>query len=353
MQRFFLTYEIDNSGEYIVPERLQPIQPEYKWEEEDNLFMRYEYDLFMPKGIMSQLTVQMHHYIDNHDLVWRRGVVLEREQAMAEIVESYDARTIKIRIAGKNRRDFMTIISEQLDQINAQYEKIKVEKMIPCNCPECKTNSEPNFYKYKDLKRRLERGRWEVECGKSYVMVNVSSLIDEVINKKIHGAYRTDMILKTMVRPPQKIKRDKVFVSYSRKDNEWLERVKTHLKVLETIGITINVWTDIDVKPGMEWQKELEKGLSSAKVAILLVSTDFLASDFISANELPPLLKAAKNDGATILPLILKPCLFSMHKKISQYQSVNDPKKPLSKLTESEQDDELVKLTERVVELMN
>ena len=134
MQKFFLTYEINGSGEYIVPERLQPNQPEYNLDDGDNLFLRYEYDFFMPKGIMSLFIVRMHRYISNHEYIWKRGVVLERQKTRAEIIETYDARKIKIRISGKNRRDFMTIITEELDRINSQYEKMKVEKMIPGNC---------------------------------------------------------------------------------------------------------------------------------------------------------------------------------------------------------------------------
>ena len=167
MQKFFLTYEVEDSGEYIVPERLEANQPEYGWKEKENLSIRYDYDLFMPKGIMSQLTVRMNRYIRNHDLVWRRGVVLEREGSIAEIIESYDFRFICIRTAGKNRRDFMTILTEALDGINAQYEKMKVERMIPCNCGECKATKTPFFYKYSDLKRRLDKknGMWNVKSA--------------------------------------------------------------------------------------------------------------------------------------------------------------------------------------------
>ena len=94
--------------------------------------------------------------------------------------------------------------------------------------------------------------------------------------------------------------------------------------------------------------------LSSAKVAILLVSTDFLASDFISKIELPVLLKGAERDGATILPLILKPSRFTKHKGLSEFQAVNDPtKEPLSKLKEEKQDEILLKLTDRIAELMS
>ncbi len=353
MQKFFLTYEIDDTGEYIVPERLPSIQPNYPWSESDNLFLRYEYDFFMPKGIMSQLTIQLHRYISNHNHVWRRGVVLEREDTKAEIIETYDARTIKIRIAGRNRRDLMTILTERLDQINAQYERMKVEKLIPCNCEVCKTRDDPFFFRYQDLKRRLEKGRREVECGITYEMVNVRTLIDEVINESLRIGDDWEITKRESPRQPEKAKRDKVFVSYSHKDEGWLKKVQTHLRALENLGDRVNLWDDTQIRAGMKWRDEIEKALSATKVAILLVSTDFLASEFIRTNELPPLLKAAENEGATVIPIILKPCLFDRHKGLAEFQSINSPTKPLSKLKHTEQDEILVRLATRIAELLN
>ncbi len=352
MQKFFLTYEIGNSGEYIVPERLPAVQPTYPWPEKGNLFLRYEYDVFMPKGILSQFIVKMHRYIDNHDWVWRRGVILEREETRTEVIESYDARDIGIRVAGRNCRDFMTVITEQFDAIHEQFEKMKVEKRIPCNCAECKSASKPFFFAYPDLKRRLTKGRREVECGVSYEMVNVRGLIDDVLVEKARWGEAWDEGPGSGPRPPRNVKREKVFVSYSHKDGEWLQRVQTHLKVLENFGIDVNLWDDTQIKAGMKWRDEIERGLAAARVAILLVSTDFLASDFITKDELPPLLKAAEREGTAILPMILKPCLYTDYPQLSAFQAVNDPNQPLSTLSESEQDEHLVELAKRVRELM-
>lgn len=184
-------------------------------------------------------------------------------------------------------------------------------------------------------------------------MVNVRSLIDEVLNEERRISGDRETRPKRSNYQPAKVKRDKVFVSYSHKDKNWLERVQTHLKVLESLDISVNFWDDTQIKAGMKWRSEIIKGLSAAKVAILLVSTDFMASDFIRKDELPPLLKAAEKDGATILPVILKPCLFNWHKKLAEFQAVNNPAKPLSKLTENEQDEILVRLADRVAELMD
>ena len=211
------------------------------------------------------------------------------------------------------------------------------------NCDECKADGIPYFYEYADLSRRIEKGRCEVECGRSYEMINVRGLIDDVINEGMREDRRNTMT--------RKATRKKVFVSYSHKDTAWLEKVQTHLKVLGHLGIEVNLWDDTQIKAGNKWRDEIEHALAETKVAILLVSTDFLASDFIAKDELPPLLKAVENDVATVLPVILKPSLFNQT-KLAEFQAVNDPSKPLSALSEAEQDKVLVKLAEMIIELI-
>ncbi len=51
-------------------------------------------------------------------------------------------------------------------------------------------------------------------------------------------------------------------------------------------------------------------------------------------DELPPLLAAAETEGLIIMPVIVKPCRFTKTKTLSQFQSVNDPKKALLTMSE-------------------
>lgn len=127
------------------------------------------------------------------------------------------------------------------------------------------------------------------------------------------------------------------FLSYSHKDQETLERLSIHLRPLERLGL-IDPWSDKRIRAGDLWRKEIERALSNAAIAVLLISADFLASDFVVKNELPPLLSNAKQKGTRILPVILTPCRFSRDDSLSQYQAVNDPKKPLLLMEHIEQE---------------
>jgi tetratricopeptide (TPR) repeat protein len=149
-----------------------------------------------------------------------------------------------------------------------------------------------------------------------------------------------------------KSERTEVFISYSHKDAEWLERLHAHLRPMEREG-KVQCWDDTRIRPGAMWQEEIRSAVAAAKVAVLLVSADFLASDFIATEELPPLLTAAKDNGAAILPVIVSPSQFEKASSLSQFQAVNLPTQPLVNMTRSEQEAVFVKLTDTIAAALN
>lgn len=145
-----------------------------------------------------------------------------------------------------------------------------------------------------------------------------------------------------------------LIISYSHLDKDWLEKVKTHLKVLKYQNtIDFEYWDDTKIKAGDKWKEKIEKALNKSKVAILIISTDFLASDFIQSNELPDLLNNANVKGTKLLSLIVRPCRFKNQAGLKDLQAINKPEAALSKMPESEQEEILVNLTDRVEEILN
>jgi len=118
----------------------------------------------------------------------------------------------------------------------------------------------------------------------------------------------------------------KVFISYSHKDREWLERLQVHLKPLKG---SLDVWDDTRIRPGDSWREEIHAALAEARLAILLVSADFVASDFIIGEELPALLRSARAGGTEMLVVVLSPAMLSAVEGLTEIQTVNDPREPL------------------------
>lgn len=146
--------------------------------------------------------------------------------------------------------------------------------------------------------------------------------------------------------------RSTVFISYSHEDAEELKRLQVYLKPLERAGL-IERWDDTRIRAGQKWKEEIERGLRQAKVAVLLISADFLASDFIADEELPKLLKAAEDEGLIVLPVILNPCRFTRTPILRDFQAANDPATPLSELSENEQDEVWLAVTNAIEDALH
>jgi internalin A len=208
MMRFKLCYEIPHRPHtYIAPQLLSPNQPEYAWDDTDNLILRYHYD-FMPKGMLTHFTVEMHRLIDS-DLVWKEGVILADNSSRATVIETYSKNEIRIRVSGFPKKDLLTRIRHEFDKIHDSYEKLRYQELIPCNCPTCKGSQNPHSYVLKKLQERLENEAYETECDqKPYHKVNVRNLIDDAIgNSQKYEFFSEGLSLKSDQEVPERIGR--------------------------------------------------------------------------------------------------------------------------------------------------
>ena len=129
-----------------------------------------------------------------------------------------------------------------------------------------------------------------------------------------------------------------LFISYGHSDvvlTNWLERLKIYLAPLRrTSGAEI--CDDTRIEKGGVWRKSIRNALNEAHAAILLVGPGFLASDFVSKNELPILLKKSRTHGLKIYPLVVGYCGYRLS-PLEPFQAFNSPDNPLEALPTPEQ----------------
>jgi len=144
---------------------------------------------------------------------------------------------------------------------------------------------------------------------------------------------------------------DQVFISYSHADTKWREELEKQLKPYLRAG-SIKCWSDKQIVPGSKWFEEIESALDQTRVAVLLVTPNFFASDFIHENELGPLLKEAVRGGVRILWV---PVRTSSYKKtaLKDYKAVFDPGTPLAEMKKAERDKAWVRICEEIERAVN
>lgn len=120
----------------------------------------------------------------------------------------------------------------------------------------------------------------------------------------------------------------KTFVIYAREDRDALLELKKQLIPLERRG-QISIWHDGEIVPGEEWEKAIKLRLETADLILLLLSSDFFASDYIEKKELKEALLRHARGESTVAPVIVRHCLWQEHPEIEKLQVLPDNAHPI------------------------
>ncbi len=120
----------------------------------------------------------------------------------------------------------------------------------------------------------------------------------------------------------------KVFISYSHKDEEFKDELVTMLAGLQRRGV-IDAWQDRRIEAGDEWYQEIQEAMNDCDLAILLVSANFIASNFIQDEELTRLLKRRMEEGLRVVPIIVKSCMWQSEPVLKDIQVLPRDGKPV------------------------
>ncbi|HKQ51849.1 MAG TPA: P-loop NTPase fold protein, partial [Pyrinomonadaceae bacterium] len=128
-----------------------------------------------------------------------------------------------------------------------------------------------------------------------------------------------------------------VFISYSHKDEEWKDRLRTHLKPAEHSGL-ITVWDDRRIEAGESWDEAIQQAIERTAVAVLLITADFLASDWVMQKEAGRLQEQQNKAGMRIVPLLIRPCDWVRFRWLSNNQALPRDGKFIAETSKGRQD---------------
>jgi len=181
------------------------------------------------------------------------------------------------------------------------------------------------------------------------------------IGKRIDSAYADAVMIVQARKPAPKVicdpvvapQRDQVFISYSRDDEEWLRRLQVFLTPAFRAG-RLKFWDDTNIRMGDSWRAEIQAAIDRARVAVLLVSPNFLISEFIATDGFPKILQAARRDGLKIVWILLSTAPYEMTsvgRVIQEIQCAHPVNRPLDMMADPERNQIFTKFVRDLIEL--
>ncbi len=135
----------------------------------------------------------------------------------------------------------------------------------------------------------------------------------------------TEAAPRQVARPGQAIK---IFISYAHEDEEYLLELEKHLALLRKEGL-IETWHARKVSPGGEWKGAIDAQFEAARIILLLVSADFMHSDYCFDVEVTRAMARHEAKTATVMPVLLRPCDWKTA-PFGKLQALPDAAKPVS-----------------------
>lgn len=294
MRKFELCFPFPKKeNQYLVPELLDKDQPKEtkSFDQEKCLNLQYHYSI-PPEGVIPKFIVRTHPLSIKHPR-WRTGVILEFEGNMALVKADVNDKRVHVSVSGAvtNRQRILAVIRSDFESIHKS-SKLEPIEMVPV--PE-----KPNvLIEYQELLIMEKSG---IKTFPKVIDGNVHNLdVQTLLNGvDLDGERR-----------PKKEKsvednRLRLFYSYSHKDETLRNALETHLKLLERQNL-IQTWHDRKIMPGDEWGSEIDNNLEMADIILLLVSSDFIASDYCYDIEMKRSIEKHDKKETIVIPVILR-----------------------------------------------
>ena len=320
MRKFRLCHPLDDKGErHLIPQLLTKNEEptlDANFPPDQCLGFAYRYDAVLPEGLFPRFIVETYvHREPKH--VWRTGVVLQRANCRALVRGDIQGRKVTIRVTGPGggRRELLGIIREHFERIHGDYEKLPVTAVVPIpGYPEADVEHE--------LLLTYERSRRDaivVKVGDELREFSVRQLLDGVDLPGVSRVLERERI-KGADRPS-------LFISYSHKDELFRDELVGALTAYERKG-ELAVWDDTKIIPGQKWEPEILGKLERAHIIVLLLSNDFIRSDYCIQKEMKRAIERDRAGECAIIPIVVRSCRVDKL-EVGQIQAILPHGKPI------------------------
>ena len=295
MKKFELCFSFpDDEEHYLIPELLDKQEPEEVavFKPEACLHFQYHYPV-LPEGLLPRFIVRT-HILSEKLPRWRTGVILEFEGCRALVRADVQDKKVFIAITGPAgaRRRLLAVVRSDFERIHHDIRNLQPQEMVPL--PEYPDVVVP-YQKLQVMEGSGVRTFPEV-VGDRVIEVEVHALLDGV---DLDGTYRRERAIDTQRQAVR------LFYSYSHKDETLRNELETHLKLLQRQGL-LETWHDRKIEAGEEWKQKIDDNLERAEIVLLLVSADFIASDYCYEKEMQRAMERHKNHEALVVPIIVR-----------------------------------------------
>jgi internalin A len=140
----------------------------------------------------------------------------------------------------------------------------------------------------------------ELNKREQYPKVIGTKVIEVNVHKLLDGVDLDNMANMVMQRQPMRL-----FYSYSHKDETLRNELETHLKLLQRQGLLVT-WHDRHIEAGEEWKVRIDENLERADIILLLVSADFIASEYCYEKEMRRAMERHEVGEACVIPVIVR-----------------------------------------------
>jgi internalin A len=294
MRKFELCVRFpEDEGRYLIPQLLDKQQPS----EADNfdptecLNFQYHYST-LPEGLLPRFIVRTHTLSINQPR-WRTGVILKFDGDIALVKGDIQDKKVYISVTGASggRRTLLNIIRSHFEHIHSSF-TFQAEEMVSI------PNHPDTLISYKELRVMEKNGIKLLQkvSGEEVLNLSVTDLLNGV---DLEGTRKSNP-MKDLTQSPHRL-----FYSYSHKDEEHQADLEIHLTLLKRKGL-LETWSDRKITAGQEWAGEIDKELDRANIILLIISPDFIASNYCYDIEMKRAIERHEAKEARVIPIIVR-----------------------------------------------